>query len=57
MQALSLLSAAAVSVGLFLAALSLVEPGLRPAARPALVVVALAVLTMVALGATGRLEL
>lgn len=57
MQALSLLSAAAVSVGLFLAALSLVEPGLRRVALPALVVVALAVVTMVVLGLTGRLEL
>lgn len=57
MQALSLLSAAAVSVGLFLAALSLVEPGLRRVALPALVVVALAIVTMVALGLTGRLEL
>ena len=57
MQALSLLCAAAVSVGLFLAALSLVEPGLRAVARPALVAVALAVVAMVALGVTGRLEL
>ena len=57
MQALSLLCAAAVSVGLFLAALSLVEPGLRRVARPALVVVLLAIVTMVWLGVTGRLEL
>ncbi len=57
MQALSLLSAATVSVGLFLAALSLVEPGLRRVARPALVAVAVAVVLMVVLGVTGRLEL
>ena len=57
MQALSLLGAATVSVGLFLAALSLVEPGLRRAARPALVAVAVAVVVLLALGVTGRLEL
>jgi hypothetical protein len=57
MQALSLLSAATVSVGLFLAALSLVEPGLRRIARPALAAVALAIVTMVVLGLTDRLEL
>ena len=57
MQALSLLCAATVSVGLFLAALSLVEPGLRRVARPALVAVAVAVVLMVVLAVTGRLEL
>ena len=57
MQALSLISAATVSVGLFLAALSLVEPGLRRAARPALLAVGVAAVVMVVLGLTGNLEL
>lgn len=57
MEALSLLAAATVSVGLFVAALSLLEPGMRRLAKPALVAVGVAILVMVVLGLTGRLEL
>lgn len=57
MEALSLLAAATVSVGLFVAALSLLEPGMRRIAKPALAAVGVAVVVMVVLGLTGRLEL
>jgi hypothetical protein len=57
MEALSLLAAATVSVGLFVAALSLLEPGMRRLAKPALVAAAFAALAIVVLGVTGRLEL
>ena len=57
MEALSLVAVAVLTVGLFVAALSLFEPGLRRAARPALAAVAVAALVMVVLGLAGRLEL
>jgi hypothetical protein len=57
MEALSLLAAATVSVGLFVAALSLLEPGMRRLAKPSLVAAAFAALAIVVLGVTGRLEL